>query len=117
MCTAKERDFVELARDIKPILRERNAKADADRVIPDETIRELKDMGFFRMLQPTRWGGYECHPIEFFDAAIEVATREQDRTLKLALLEARGPPAAYLLLEQGVPRASEVRLRRAMSTR
>lgn len=74
MATATKRDFVELARNIKPVLRERNAKADADRVIPDETIEELKDMGFFRMLQPRRWGGHECHPVEFFDAAIEVAS-------------------------------------------
>jgi len=70
MGTSKKRNFVELARDIKPVLRERNPKADADRVIPDETIRELKDMGFFRMLQPKRWGGDECHPVEFCDAAI-----------------------------------------------
>lgn len=66
-------DFVKLARDAKPILRERNARADADRVIPKETIQELQEAGFFRMLQPKRWHGYECNPIEFFDAAIEIA--------------------------------------------
>jgi 3-hydroxy-9,10-secoandrosta-1,3,5(10)-triene-9,17-dione monooxygenase len=66
-------DFVKLARDAKPILRERTARADVDRTIPDETIRELQEAGFFRMLQPKRWGGYECNPIEFFDAAIEIA--------------------------------------------
>ena len=74
MSNAPKPDFVKLACDAKPTLRERNEKADADRVIPDETIREFKDAGFFRMMQPKRWGGYECHPIEFFDAAIEVAS-------------------------------------------
>jgi len=67
-------DFVKLASDAKGRLRERNAKADAERVIPTETIQELKDAGFFRMMQPKRWGGYECHPVEFFDAAIEIAS-------------------------------------------
>jgi len=67
-------DFVKLASDAKGRLRERNAKADAERVIPTETIQELKDAGIFRMMQPKRWGGYECHPVEFFDAAIEIAS-------------------------------------------
>jgi len=67
-------DFVKLARDAKSRLRERNPRADAERVIPKETIEELKEAGFFRMMQPKRWGGYECHPLEFFDAAIEIAS-------------------------------------------
>ena len=67
-------DFVKLARDAKSRLRERNPRADAERVIPKETIEELKEAGFFRMMQPKHWGGYECHPLEFFDAAIEIAS-------------------------------------------
>jgi 3-hydroxy-9,10-secoandrosta-1,3,5(10)-triene-9,17-dione monooxygenase len=74
MSNATKPDFVKLACDAKPTLRERNAKCDADRVVPDETVQEFKDAGFFRMMQPKRWGGYECNPIEFFDAAIEVAS-------------------------------------------
>ena len=32
------------------------------RRIPDETIRELKEAGLFRILQPARFGGYELDP-------------------------------------------------------
>ena len=39
MSNASKPDFVKLASDAKPTLSERNAKADADRVIPDETIQ------------------------------------------------------------------------------
>ncbi|MGB8223423.1 MAG: acyl-CoA dehydrogenase family protein, partial [Polyangiales bacterium] len=74
MSATPKPDFVKLAREAKPTLRLRNAKADLDRIISDETIQELKGAGFFRMLQPKRWGGYECHPVEFIDAAIEVAS-------------------------------------------
>lgn len=74
MTMNRKPDFVQLAIEAKPRLRERNAKCDAERVVPEQTIRELKDAGFFRMMQPKRWGGYECDPIEFFDAAIEVAS-------------------------------------------
>lgn len=74
MSTTAKPDFVALARAAKPVLRERSAKADTERVIPTETIDELKTRGFFRMLQPKRWQGHECHPLEFFDAAIEVAS-------------------------------------------
>ncbi len=73
MSSAKP-DFVALARAAKDTLRERNTRADENRVVPDETIEEFKEAGFFRMLQPKRWGGYEASPIEFFDAAIEVAS-------------------------------------------
>lgn len=74
MSTNRKPDFRRLATEAKPILRERNVQCDANRVVPSETIEELKDAGFFRMMQPKRWGGYECHPLEFFDAAIEVAS-------------------------------------------
>jgi 3-hydroxy-9,10-secoandrosta-1,3,5(10)-triene-9,17-dione monooxygenase len=74
MSMSTKPDFVKLARDAKSRLRERNARADAERVIPKETIEELKEAGFFRMMQPKSWGGYECHPLEFFDAAIEIAS-------------------------------------------
>ncbi len=43
----------------------RVATAEA-RQISDESIADMQEAGFFRMLQPRRWGGYECHPNTFF---------------------------------------------------
>lgn len=35
--------------------------------MPAETIAEMRDAGFFRVLQPRRHGGYEMHPNVFFN--------------------------------------------------
>ncbi|WP_156839848.1 acyl-CoA dehydrogenase family protein [Novosphingobium aquimarinum] len=50
-----------------PVLKERARRATAERRIPDETIAEMQEAGFFRVLQPKRWGGYEMHPNVFFE--------------------------------------------------
>lgn len=59
--------LIERARDMIPVLKQRAARAAAECRIPDETIAEMKAAGFFRILQPARWGGYEMHPNVFFD--------------------------------------------------
>ena len=41
-----------------------------------ETIAELHEAGFFRVLQPKRWGGYEMDLGTFYD--IEMALGEGD---------------------------------------
>ena len=41
-----------------PILRQRAGDADRNAHLAPETIRELRDAGFFRILQPPRFGGY-----------------------------------------------------------
>jgi 3-hydroxy-9,10-secoandrosta-1,3,5(10)-triene-9,17-dione monooxygenase len=52
---------------MQPALIERLGEADALRRIPDATIAAFRDAGFFRILQPARWGGYELDPQVFFD--------------------------------------------------
>ena len=59
--------LVERARAMIPTLRARAKRATAARRIPDETIAEMQAAGFFRILQPKRWGGYEMNPNVFFD--------------------------------------------------
>jgi 3-hydroxy-9,10-secoandrosta-1,3,5(10)-triene-9,17-dione monooxygenase len=56
-----------------PTLKERAARAEADRRIPDETIADMQAAGFFRILQPKRWGGYEMDPQAFFDVQMALA--------------------------------------------
>ena len=43
------------------------------RRLPFETVAEFEHMGFFRMLQPKSWGGFECDPKTFFDVQMTVA--------------------------------------------
>ena len=65
--------YLERARALQPVLRERVPETTALRRLPDATVQDLKDAGFFRMLQPARWGGAECHPNDFFDVQIAIA--------------------------------------------
>ena len=59
--------LAERAREMMPRLRERAKQAIANRDIPEETIAEMKEAGFFRILQPKRYGGYEMEPNDFFE--------------------------------------------------
>jgi len=62
------------ATELRTVLRERAAKADELRRVPDETIADFQQAGFFRMLQPSRWGGLEVDPGTFFDVQTTIAT-------------------------------------------
>ena len=66
-------ELVARARAMIPTLRARAASAEAARKIQDETIADLHTAGFFRILQPRRWGGYEMDPQAFFDVQMALA--------------------------------------------
>ncbi len=66
-------ELVRRAREMAPLLASRAAEADALRRIPDATIAAFHEAGFFRMLQPARWGGLEVHPSTYFDVQMIVA--------------------------------------------
>jgi 3-hydroxy-9,10-secoandrosta-1,3,5(10)-triene-9,17-dione monooxygenase len=59
--------LLERARAMIPALKARSEAATAKRCLPTETIREMQDAGFFRVLQPTRHGGYEMDPQVFYE--------------------------------------------------
>jgi 3-hydroxy-9,10-secoandrosta-1,3,5(10)-triene-9,17-dione monooxygenase len=60
-------------RDLLPTIRERADDAERARVVPEATVKELEDTGFFRMLQPRRYDGLEADPVEFFTAVRDIA--------------------------------------------
>lgn len=66
-------DLVARARAMIPRLKERANAAEAARNIPEETIAEMQEAGFFRILQPRRWGGYEMDPGVFYDVQMALA--------------------------------------------
>jgi 3-hydroxy-9,10-secoandrosta-1,3,5(10)-triene-9,17-dione monooxygenase len=65
--------LVASARELAPRLAARHSQADALRRLPDQTIADMQRAGFFRILQPQRWGGLELDPQTFFDVQIEIA--------------------------------------------
>jgi len=60
-------ELIARAKAMIPTLKARAKQATAERRIPDETIAEMQAAGFFRILQPRRWGGYEMEPNVFFE--------------------------------------------------
>ena len=60
-------------RDLLPTFRERADDAERARVVPEASVKELEDTGFFRMLQPKRYDGLEADPVDFFAAVRDIA--------------------------------------------
>ncbi|BBH18433.1 acyl-CoA dehydrogenase [Nocardioides baekrokdamisoli] len=60
-------------RDLLPTIRERADEAERLRVIPEASIKDLESTGFFRLLQPKLYDGFEADPIDFYTAVREIA--------------------------------------------
>jgi 3-hydroxy-9,10-secoandrosta-1,3,5(10)-triene-9,17-dione monooxygenase len=69
-------ELVVRARALIPVLARRSLEQKQRRGILPETIAEMQAAGFFRVLQPTRWGGYDMDLSTFYD--IEMALGEGD---------------------------------------
>lgn len=65
--------YVQDARQLVPVLRERAREQWKHPMVFKETIADLQRCGFFQMLQPRRWGGGETTPIESFEVASVLA--------------------------------------------
>lgn len=57
-----EAELLSRARSLVPVLQAREAAAAEARQVSAETIQDFTDAGFFRVLQPRRFGGYELTP-------------------------------------------------------
>ena len=68
-----EDEIVQRARDMIPMLRERADACEQARMVPKETIQAFQEAGFFKILQPKRWGGYEMNPNTLNRVLIELA--------------------------------------------
>lgn len=65
--------LLQRARELVPVLRERAPQAARAGRLPEETLRDFHDAGFFRILQPARWDGYELEPQDFFEVQMTLA--------------------------------------------
>lgn len=55
-------EIIARAVSLIPMLRERADEVEKNRMVSTETIQAFTDAGFFKILQPKKWGGYEMHP-------------------------------------------------------
>lgn len=65
-------ELIQRARELTPTLRERAKKAAEMRRIPDETFEDFHRLGFLKVVQPKRYGGYEMNPSIIFDLQLEL---------------------------------------------
>ncbi|WP_286912841.1 MULTISPECIES: flavin-dependent monooxygenase [unclassified Pseudomonas] len=65
--------LLQRARELVPVLRERAAQAAQAGRLPEETIADFHEAGFFRILQPARWQGLELEPKDFFEVQMILA--------------------------------------------
>jgi 3-hydroxy-9,10-secoandrosta-1,3,5(10)-triene-9,17-dione monooxygenase len=61
-------------RELLPGFRERAQETEDARRISVESIKALQETGFFRLLQPRRYGGLEAHPMAFYEAVRLIAS-------------------------------------------
>lgn len=65
-------ELIARARELAPTLQERAKRTSELRRMPDETIEDFHRLGFFKVVQPRRYGGYEMDPSIIFDIQLEL---------------------------------------------
>ncbi|MGB5076842.1 MAG: acyl-CoA dehydrogenase family protein, partial [Sphingorhabdus sp.] len=58
-------ELVARAAAMVPALRARADEIEKARKVPEDVVQMFKDAGFFRILQPKAYGGWEMNPIVF----------------------------------------------------
>ena len=68
-----QQQLVERARELVPVLRSRAEETCALGQLPEATIADFHKAGFFKIMQPKRYGGYEMNPHTFFEVQMILA--------------------------------------------
>jgi 3-hydroxy-9,10-secoandrosta-1,3,5(10)-triene-9,17-dione monooxygenase len=67
-----EAELLQRARDLIPMLLEKATSVEKNRMVSKETIQAFVDAGFFKILQPARFGGWEMNPSVFYKLLMEL---------------------------------------------
>lgn len=65
-------ELLDRARALAPVFRDRGQETEGLRQLPAATMRDLHGAGFFKILHPKKYGGYEMPPSLFVDVCMEV---------------------------------------------
>lgn len=65
-------ELVRRASEMVPGLAAAAADVERARQVPAATIEAYRRAGFFKILQPKRWGGWEMHPRAFYEVVMEL---------------------------------------------
>ncbi|MFI5889673.1 3-hydroxy-9,10-secoandrosta-1,3,5(10)-triene-9,17-dione monooxygenase oxygenase subunit [Actinoplanes sp. NPDC051513] len=61
-------------RELLPVLRDRAQETEDRRALSAETVKSLAETGFFKLLQPARFGGFEADPLTFLGCVRDIAS-------------------------------------------
>ncbi|KFX69648.1 acyl-CoA dehydrogenase [Pseudomonas taeanensis MS-3] len=67
-----EAELIQRARDLLPMLIEKADSVEQNRMVSKETIQAFVDAGFFKILQPAAFGGWEMNPAVFYKVLMEL---------------------------------------------
>src|SRR5271166_1241819 len=68
-----EAELLERARKLVPVLRERAARTEENRALLPETLKDFIEAGFYKILQPAKYRGFETSPMTLFKVVMELA--------------------------------------------
>lgn len=66
-------ELIARAHALAPTLAQRAGQAEQGARVPEQTVADMQAAGFFKVLQPRRYGGYELEPQTFFDIQMALA--------------------------------------------
>lgn len=89
-------EMLRRAQAMRPMLRERQAECEALGRLPEETNAEFVKAGFYRILQPRRFGGYEFDVPAFVNVMTEIARGCPSSGWVLALTSGHTHTLTYL---------------------
>ncbi|MBV1906905.1 MAG: acyl-CoA dehydrogenase family protein [Pseudomonadales bacterium] len=67
-----EAALIERARAFVPMLKSKAEDVEKNRAVPHSTIDEFKKAGFFKIVQPAHFGGWEMNPTVFYKVLMEL---------------------------------------------
>ncbi|AVM02005.1 monooxygenase [Gordonia iterans] len=68
------RQVLERINALLPELAQRAQATEDARRVPDEVAAMLAETGFFKLMQPAQWGGYQVDPVTFYEAVRRIAS-------------------------------------------
>ena len=87
-------EMLRRAEALRPVLRQRQAHCEEIGRLPEETNQDFIAAGFYRILQPRRFGGYEFSLPDFIRVMTEISRGCPESAWVLALTS--GHPAAFI---------------------
>ena len=72
-CTDAGAEMRRKVENVLPLIAANSARAESERKVPVENVEALRDAGFFKSLQPAKFGGIQIGADEYVPAVVDIA--------------------------------------------